>query len=338
MQEPPQATLAAKVDFLSHPGSFPDEPGSVECIETHFSWVFLSGRFVYKLKKPLRFRSIDFTNLQTRKANCELEVTLNRRLAEAVYIAVVPLCVADSSWRLEGDGQPIEWLVKMHRLPRDRMLDHAALEGTVTAAELKVLVTKLTAFYQQTPHAPWNESDYLRRLDQSGVSYGSQLSEPAFGLDAKLIQRLVVHQRSFVEGRADQLGARIPQGRIVDTHGDLRPEHIFLADNPQVIDCLEFSTELRLQDSAEEVAFLALECDRLGHSRIGEQILELYRDVGEDPVSPELLDFYRSRRALVRALLSAWHLQNIDIPDAEHWVQQANWYLEAARESIERAL
>jgi aminoglycoside phosphotransferase family enzyme len=218
------------------------------------------------------------------------------------------------------------------------MLDQATHEGTVTAAELQALIAKLAGFYKRTAHAPWDEDEFLRRLDQSSVSFGSRLSEPEFGLDEKLIQRLIADQRSFIEDRAGQLAARIAQGRVVDTHGDLRPEHIFLADNPQIIDCLEFSTELRLQDSAEEIAFLALECERLGQSRIAEQILGLYRDSSEDPVSPELLQFYRSRRALVRALLSAWHLENADIPDAEHWIQRAYWYLDAARESIERAL
>ena len=123
--------LSEKVDWLSRPESYAGSPLAVEAIETHFAWVFLAGRFAYKMKKPLQFREFDLTTLATRRANCELEVALNRRLAPAVYLGTVPLYRRNGRLSLEGPGTPVEWLVKMHKLPRERALDRARGTGRI---------------------------------------------------------------------------------------------------------------------------------------------------------------------------------------------------------------
>lgn len=338
MQDLPEVTLQEKLEFLLRPDAYPDRPESIEGIETHFAWVFLSKHFVYKLKKPIRFQHMDFTNLETRRGTCELEVVLNRRLAEAVYIAVVPLCAVGTRLSLEGDGRPIEWLVKMHRLPADRMLDRAALEGRVTEPELRSLVNKLAGFYRSSNRAPWSGQDYVSRLTRESRDYGNRLDLPHPGLHRDAVRRVVAAQQEFIERNAERLESRIDHGRVVDAHGDLKPEHICLTEPPQIIDCLEFSQELRLLDSAAEVAFLALECDRLGCSAVGERVLGLYREILEDPIPHELLHFYRSQRALIRAHLSAWHLIDGDADEAERWIRQTNWYVESSEASIQEAL
>ena len=123
---------------------------------------------------------------------------------------------------------------------------------------------------------------------------------PALQLDTARVTALASRLRRFVATNAALLEARIAGGRVVDSHGDLRPEHVFLTPEPQVIDCLEFSAELRLQDTAAEAAFLALECERLDFAPLGARVLELYRNECRDDVSPELLAFYRARQALIR--------------------------------------
>jgi aminoglycoside phosphotransferase family enzyme len=328
-------TLADKVAFLRRADSFPDRPEQVEAIETHFAWVFLSRLFVYKLKKPIRFENVDFTHLGSRRANCELEITLNRRLAESVYIGVVPLVRSASGLGLEGDGEAVDWLVKMHRLPRARMLDAAAVEGTVTGAELEALAGKLAAFYRDTNPAPWSGSEYVRHLEHRIRDYGARLSEPELGLDAAGVERLTVRQCKFVRRNTERLQGRAERGRVVDAHGDLRPEHVLLADNPQIIDCLEFSTELRWLDTAEEISFLALECERLDRNALAEQLRTLYCAACEDREALALFDFYRIQRALVRALLSVWHVPGAASDSiAQHWLERANWYLGVAESSL----
>jgi len=334
----PEISLAAKVEFLQQPESFPDRPDSIEVIETHFAWVFLCDQFAYKLKKPILFQDIDFTSLENRKVNCDLELKLNRRLGEKVYISVVPLSHVEHGLRLESDGEVVEWLVKMHRLPHDRMLDQAAMNGHVATAELEALVAKLASFYRRTSKAPWHGTDYTRHLTQQIQRCGGQLSALAARTDLVFCDRLVATQLDFIGRNAALLEARLHEGRVVDAHGDLKPEHIFLDKNPQIIDCLEFSSRLRLLDTAEEISFLDLECERLGQADIGKRIWALYREHCADSIDRELFEFYRSQRALIRALLSAWHLEDhVPAQTASHWLNLAHWYLRTAQVSLDQA-
>lgn len=337
--EQSNAELRAKVEHLSRPESYPDRPLAVEVIETHFAWVFLAGRLVYKLKKPILLHDCDLTTLATRRATCELEVALNRRLAPTVYVGTVPLCIVGGAFGLGGSGTPVEWLVKMHRLPRERALDRLAAAGAVDEQQLSSLFGLLARFYTRAARAPWDGRAYRRVLTHGIERTAADLALPSLGLDADQVRDIANRLATFAARRSDLLHARVAAERIVDAHGDLRPEHIFLlGPEPQVIDCLEFSAELRLQDSAAEIAFLALECDRLGHPALARRLIELYVRFSRDDVAPELLDFYRAERAFVRAKIAAWHLHDELGTDAEaHWRGRARWYLDAAAASLDLA-
>lgn len=330
--------LGAKVLYLLRPDAYSDRPDAVEAIETHFAWVFLSRRYAYKLKKPVRFEELDLTTLEARRADCELEVALNRRLAEGVYIGVVALGREDTRLRLECDADPVDWLVKMHRLPREQMLD-ALLPGiALEDSRLERFLERLCRFYERTPRAPWTGAQYLDFLRRQIKRYGAELATPELGLDHAPVSQIVAMQLDFIERRQSLLEARIAEGRVVDAHGDLRPEHIWLADPPQVIDCLEFSARLRLLDTAEELAFLALQCERLGRPDLGRHLRERYAEHCRDEIADCLFSYYRSQRALVSALLSAWHLrEHLEPRAAERWLARARWYVEIARSSIEHA-
>jgi aminoglycoside phosphotransferase family enzyme len=326
-----EVELRAKVDYLSRPETFPDRPLAVEVIETHFAWVFLAGRFAYKLKKPLRFHDFDFTSLATRRANCELEVALNRRLAPAVYIGTVPLTADGAHLSLGGPGTPVEWLVKMHRLPHDQALDRLAASGELRDEQLRGLMRVLARFYAHAARAPWDGRAYRHALDAEIARSAADLAAPALGLCTTGIEAIGASLQQRLTADAGAFHARIAAGRVVDAHGDLRPEHIFLSADPQIIDCLEFSAELRLLDSAAEIAFLALECERLGHAALGRRIVELYRDCCSDDVGADLLAFYRALHAFIRAKLAAWHLhEELPAAKAEQWRQRTQWYLTVA--------
>jgi aminoglycoside phosphotransferase family enzyme len=323
--------LATKVEWLSRPESFPDRPPAVEAIETHFAWVFLAGRFAYKLKKPLRFHELDFTSLATRRANCELEVTLNRRLAPAVYITTVPLCAAGGRLTIGGTGTPVEWLVKMHRLPGERSLDRLAAAGQLRDEQLVTLMKTLTRFYAAAPRADWDGPGYRRALFVEVERTAAELAAKQRGLEAAHVYQVAAGLHDRLADRAAAFHARIAAGRVVEAHGDLRPEHVFLTAEPQIIDSLELSTELRLLDSAAEIAFLALECERLGHPELGSRIVALYRRYARDDVSDELLGFYRASRAFVRAKLAARYLDEELAPETSaRWRARAQWYLDVA--------
>jgi aminoglycoside phosphotransferase family enzyme len=141
-----ELALAAKVDFLSRPDAYDPRPAGVVRRETHMSWVFLAGNEVYKLKKPVRFPYLDFSTLARREAACRAELRLNRRLAPDVYLGVLPLVERAGALLIDGEGAPVDWLVKMKRLDERFMLDGILANGTLTIGQLDRLIEALALF------------------------------------------------------------------------------------------------------------------------------------------------------------------------------------------------
>jgi aminoglycoside phosphotransferase family enzyme len=325
------------VAFLRQPAAFPDRPDTVEVVETHFAWIFLSRHYVYKLKKPIRFLQLDLTTAAARRSNCELEVALNRRLAADTYVGVVALGRHGSGLRLELDANPVDWLVKMRRLPREATLEYLLPTIDTNDPRLAVFMETLCAFYRRAVRAPWNKDDFARSLRRQSLSAADRLIVSELEPDRERVRSIAESQISFVERHYALLAERIAEWHVRDAHGDLRPEHIFLTSPPQIIDCLEFSAELRQLDTAEEISFLALECELRERPDIAERLRSLYAEFCEDSVPEHLYDYYTSRRALVRAFLCASHFaESQDEATFRRWLDHTRRYIASAESSIER--
>ena len=331
-----ELALAAKVEFLSRPEAYELRPASVVRRETHMSWVFLAGSEVYKLKKPVRFPYLDFSTLERREAACRAELRLNRRLAPDVYIGVVPLVERAGRLSIGGEGATVDWLVKMKRLDERFMLDAIVESGTLTIGQLDRLVETLTLFYRSaTPvnlppaiHlADWTRSlDYNKRV----------LLDPRFRVPSGLIHQLDMAQRRFLKTCGGRIAARLRHRRIVDGHGDLRPEHIWLDDRVRIIDCLEFNARLRINDPLDEIAFLALECERLGAKWAGDYLRRRMTHILRDGPTEELFTFYYCHRAMLRARLAIAHLLEARPRTPEKWPRLCASYLSLAKKSARR--
>lgn len=322
--------LDAKVAFLRRPQSYPEPTRRVDPVETHMSWVFLTDAFVYKLKKPVRTSFLDFSTLALRKHFCEEEVRLNRRLAPGVYLETVALVEGPAGLSLAGAGQIVDWLVKMVRLPSDGTLDHAIRSGTVDRRDLDHLAARLTAFYRTAASIRMSTEDYLKRFERDVSENLAALGEATGVLPLADVRRIHDAQNAFLHKPDSPLATRARGGKIVEAHGDLRPEHVFLGPDPQVIDCLEFNRAFRCLDPLDELCFLAMECEALGAPAVGNRILQEYcREMRDDP-SESLLDFYKCYRACLRAKLSFWHLREPTVREPERWPRQARNYLHLA--------
>ncbi|UHQ54067.1 hypothetical protein [Microbulbifer sp. YPW16] len=337
--KPAPPDLDTKTRFLLAPGSYAGDTTAVELVETHMARVFLTDRHAYKMKKPVQTAFLDFSTLALREADCREELRLNRRLTTGVYLAVVPLCqrpdgqlqLADSG----GHGEVVEWLVKMRRLSEAQNL--AARGREVTGEELAPLVRRLCDFYRSAPPLAVDPVAYVTDLREHVELRRTALLAPELGLPAAGIHALADFLVTFTRREAPLLAQRAVDGRIVEGHGDLRPEHCFLTEPPQIIDCLEFNRDLRSIDPLDELGYLALECELLGRRDLGDGILASYRRACADP-APALLEyFYKAYRALVRAQLAAAHLQDGVVAEPQKWRDKTSRYLDAARHYGRRA-
>lgn len=323
-------TLAAKIEFLARPGTYEPVPVEVTVRETHMSWVFLAGDQVFKLKKPVRFPYLDFSTLARREAACRAELRLNRRLAPDVYLDVVPLVAEAGRLSIGGAGTPVDWLVVMKRLDDRFMLDRMIEEKRLTRAHLDRLVDTLAHFYRSA--RPVMLSAAVHLVDwKASLAYNDRvLLDPRFGVPAGLVRRIAAAQRRFLWEYGDLLAARLRCRRVVDGHGDLRPEHIWLDDKVRIIDCLEFSDRLRINDPFDEIAFLAIECQRLGAPWAGDYLWRRMRRVLRDGPVDALFAFYRCHRATLRARLAIAHLFEEHPRTPEKWPRRCRDYLKLA--------
>jgi aminoglycoside phosphotransferase family enzyme len=327
--------LTRKVEFLRRPESYCEGATGVEAIETHMSWVFLTDRYAYKLKKPVRFQLLNLQTLEDRRRNCEAEMTWNRRLAPDIYLAVVPLALDEAGeLALGGRGKVVDWLVKMRRLPSAQMLDRRIAEGDVRRADVLAVAETLAAFYRLAPRASIEPEEYRTRFLRDIGEIVHELGELS-PIPKRRIAAVSQKLLGFCEKQADLVESRARDGKVVEAHGDLRPEHICLLATPVVIDCLEFDPELRMLDPADELSFLSLECELAGGAPFIEHLLlEVYSDRTADHPPRPLVRFYKAFRAFLRAKIAIWHLRDRDVTDTGKWISRTDRYLRASERLV----
>ena len=317
-------------ELMSNPSSYSDHPSSVQVVETHISWVFLTDRHAYKLKKPVRFEFLDFSTPELRHLACLDEVRLNRRSAPDVYIGVLPITRSPAgNLELNGEGQEIDWVVQMWRLPAKNALDTMLREGRLTFDQAQVVAKRLTDFYSRLLPKPLNPEAYREVLDHHVRANGIALLE-SLPAEESRIRRIQSAQLRYLYVEVELIDSRAAAGRIVEGHGDLRPEHIYLNGSPTIIDCVEFSDELRTIDIADELSFLAMECQRLGDGGLGESLLEEYQKECGDHLPESLLCFYRSYRAFVRAKVALIRSEQQDGQTAKSSAELVRQYIDLA--------
>ena len=332
-------SLAEKVAFLAQARNHPFAPARVTVVETHMSWVFLTDLHAYKLKKAIRTDEQDLTTVEAREAQCRNEAALNARFSRGVYLGILPLTV-DTRGALELDrgGRPVDWLVWMRRLPAERMLDYEIATGRVDVGLLRECIANLARFYRTlAPVAAFSAEVFRGRMAGRVVESRDILLRQDAGLQPFRPAELAGRQLEFLSSRRALFDARIGDGRVVEAHGDLRPEHVCLESPPQLIDCLEFSQRLRTLDAAEEMAFLALECERLGAPQLHEAIFRQYCATAGDAPPHALVSFYKSLHASVRARLAVAHLDE-PAADTRKWLARGAEYMRLATLHLEATI
>lgn len=323
--------LAGKVAFLSRPDSYQPVPATVIARETHMSWVFMAGDRVYKLKKPVRFPYLDFSTLARRAEACRAEVLLNARLAPDIYLGLAQLTLTPKGYAIGTSGPVADWLVVMRRLDETQTLEELLCARRVSPAQIQRLADNLHRFYSHASRSTTYPECYLSSLEQAAVLDRRVLVNQAFDLNQGTVERIFNIQRCFLRQGRKLLADRVRHRLILDGHGDLRPEHIWLTPPFPIIDCLEFNTRLRTLDALDELAFLHLECERLGGRWVGEVLRRRLAILLHDDPSTGLFLFYRISRAMLRARLAIAHMLDPKPRTPGKWPRLARTYLAAAR-------
>jgi len=297
------------VTALMNGGVYPHPVERVELVETHISWVFLAGDRVYKVKKPVDFGFLDFTTRERRRHFCEEEVRLNRRLSHDVYLGVVDL--REGRCPFTGPGPIVEAAVAMRRLPHDRMLDVLVHNRAAAPEVLDDIGRVIAAFHAQA--ATGGEIDDLGGPDVVRANWDENFAQTA-ALPPEVLpetwrRTLREWVDAFVTREAPRFAARVAEGRSRDCHGDLQAQHICCTDRIQIFDCIEFNHRFRYGDTAAEIAFLAMDLERLGRRDLALRFLNTYFEESGDYGAVALLDFYRAYRAFVRGKVHGFQVR-----------------------------
>ncbi|HVL07399.1 MAG TPA: AAA family ATPase [Acidimicrobiales bacterium] len=280
--------------------------------ETHSGVVFFLGDRAYKVKKPVDLGFLDFRTREARLDACRREVALNRRLAPDVYLGVADI-------RGPG-GRPCDHAVVMRRMPGDRRLSSMITSGVPVNEHLARLATQLAAFHARAERSPSidemaRRDTILRRWEKN---HAEMAEFPSTVLDPEVLDEAMTLARRYLAGRTPLFEQRIAERRPCDGHGDLLADDIFcLDDGPRVLDCLEFDDRLRYGDTLADVAFLAMDLERLGREDLASAFLAHYQDASGDSWPPSLAHHYIAYRAQVRAKVAAVRWAQGDTPSAQ---------------------
>jgi aminoglycoside phosphotransferase family enzyme len=269
--------------------------------------------------------------MAARKMNCEEELRLNQRLAPDIYLDVVALVLdGDGEMRLGGQDEIIDWLVMMRRLPAERMLDYLIRKRALEPMDTHAVAEVLARFYRESTPIGIGGVEYLRQYERKVQANHDTLADPAYSLPTALVEVAHQVQRQFLMHAPELLEQRATHGRIIEGHGDLRPEHVCVESLPVIFDRLEFNRAFRIIDPADELAYLAMECERLGALQVEPELLGAYRRFTGDYPPPQLVWFYKAHRACLRARLAVWHLRDLAPEAWPRWRAVAEEYLHLA--------
>ena len=305
------------IEGLCRPDAYPDAgAGPVEHIETHISHVFLVGDFAYKLKKPLDLGFLDFSTLERRRFCCEEEIRLNRRLAPALYLGVVPITGTPERPRIGGDGPVLEWAVHMGRFAQEALLTRCAL----TPELVDRIAEGVAAFHGQIPAAepgsPFGTADaVLAPMLENLRQVRDRVVDPDL---ITRMDRLTAWTMARWQALKPVIEQRRVDGWVRECHGDLHRANIALVDGePLFFDGIEFNPSLRWIDTASELAFLIMDLEEAGELGLANRLLNRYLALGGDFGALSVLDFYKCYRAMVRAKVLAIRLRQADLDGAE---------------------
>jgi uncharacterized protein len=313
--------------------AYPDSAGKIELIQTHISFVFLTENYVYKVKKAVNFGFLDFSTLDKRKFFCEKELELNRRLCPEIYLEVDAINKAENI-RINGEGETVEYALKMKRLPQEKIMTVLLKEGKVNKKTVDAIAKIIAKFHSKAQtNSEISQFGSLKIVktnwDENFAQTTKYINQTLSQKDFQFMQTKI---NDFMQKNQALFESRIADGHIKDCHGDLHSGNIFITPKICIFDAIEFNDRFRYSDVAADVAFLAMDLDFQGRTDLAKHFIDRYLAYSKDQQLTQLLAFYKCYRAYVRGKVISFRLDdpNIACKDKESAISEAKAYFKLA--------
>jgi len=307
------------IKFMLNSDTYPFKPEKVDMLQTHISYLFIAGEYVYKIKKPVNFGFIDYSTLEKRKFYCGQEIRLNSRLSPEIYLGISHIVSDKGIFSLNGKGEIEEYAVRMKRLPENMMMDRMIFDKRIDMAIITKIANKIAAFHQSadvnSDISKFGDIEIILKnvnenFLQTDKFIGISLTQDEYNLIKDFSYKFIVHNKSILK-------KRVAENKIKDCHGDLRTEHICISDKIYIFDCIEFNDRFRYADVASEVAFLAMDLDFLGEGILSKYFVNSYIEISGDTDIYKVINFYKCYRAYVRGKVESFKLNDPNIQPKE---------------------
>ena len=307
--------MSSMIDDLMNPSAYPESLEEITLAQTHISNVFIGRDYVYKVKKPVNFGFLDFSTLEKRNFYCKKEVELNSRFSNDVYLGVYPVTFDGTRYAIDGDGDVVDYAVKMRRLSDEDLLKTRFKKDIVTLEDIDRIGKAVATFHKKSKRS--REIDEFGKIDS--VKFNT---DENFQQTEEFIGRSITKQQyndlkdwtdNFYKENQRLFEQRVNDGKIRDCHGDLHMEHICLTDPIIIFDCIEFNDRFRYSDTLSEIAFLLMDLEYNGGKKLSEQLCETYlryADEKDEDNVYRLINFYKVYRAYVRGKVTSFILND----------------------------
>ncbi len=306
-----QSHFPTLIEALQNPLLYDHVIQNFQILETHISWVLLTGPYAYKIKKPVNLGFLDFSTIEHRRFFCEEELRLNQRLAPEFYLELVTITGRPETPCLNGSGEPIEYAVKMKQFPQEALLSQRIQKIQISSSHIDELAKEIAKFHAHIAVADSSSRFGTPELIRNTVmdNFEHLPSEISRLLSVQEVERLKHWAKGEHSRHIDDFNQRKEMGFVRECHGDLHLGNMALVDNQIVIfDCIEFNDQFRWIDVMSEVAFAVMDLIDRGAPRFGWRLLNVYLEQTGDYEGLTILRFYLTYRAMVRAKVTGIRL------------------------------
>jgi aminoglycoside phosphotransferase family enzyme/predicted kinase len=308
----PEPTIQGRVKEMLDPRLYGRGVRKVRLIQTHTSWVFLTGRHAYKVKKPVNFGFLDYTSLAARRFFCNEEFRLNQSLSPDIYIQVLPISAHKGRLRMGGPGKVMDYCLVMKELPQSWIMTEQLKQDNVTFEHIDRIAQAIARFHERSERgrevAQYGSSEIIRlNWDEN---FAQTLDFRGKTIEYKAFDEIRTAVEMFVGGHRDLFRRRREGGHVRRCHGDLHSKNVFVDDGVHIFDCIEFNPRFSCSDVASEIAFMVMDLEYSGRKDLANFFVERYVVYTRDTGILRLLDFYKCYRAYVRGKVTSFNLND----------------------------